>query len=227
MAAVEEGRRVYANIRRFLLFGLSGGAAEIAVMLLGPFVGLAIPLLAAQILWINLLTHGLTGVAIGAEPVDPHVMEHPPRPPDQSILGAGLWQRVLVTSAALTVATLALAVVAHGAGRPWQTMLFVGLTSAQLGVALGLRARQLSLANPFLPAAVAGSVLLALAGCYLPLLQKLLGTSALSVGELAVALSLALAGWVTAVLVTRLRRPTTSRPLSLHRPAPEQEHEVD
>ena len=61
VTAVEEGRRVYANIRLFLVFGLSGGAAEILVMLLGPFTGLVVPLVAAQILWINLLTHGLTG----------------------------------------------------------------------------------------------------------------------------------------------------------------------
>ncbi|MEV4090564.1 HAD-IC family P-type ATPase, partial [Nonomuraea fuscirosea] len=71
VAAVEEGRRVYANIRRFLVYGLSGGAAEIAVMLLGPFAGLPLPLLPAQILWINLLTHGLPGVALGGEPPVP------------------------------------------------------------------------------------------------------------------------------------------------------------
>ena len=57
-----EGRRIYSNVRRFLLFGISGGAAEIMVMLAGPFLGMALPLLPAQILWINLLTHGLTGV---------------------------------------------------------------------------------------------------------------------------------------------------------------------
>jgi Ca2+-transporting ATPase len=66
VAAAEEGRRVYANIRRFLLYGLSGGSAEIAVMLAGPLVGLAPPLLPAQILWVNLLTHGLPGVVIAA-----------------------------------------------------------------------------------------------------------------------------------------------------------------
>jgi Ca2+-transporting ATPase len=217
VAAVEEGRRVYANIRLFLLFGLAGGAAEIATMLLGPLAGLAVPLLAAQILWINLLTHGLTGVAIGAEPVDPRAMEQPPRPPDQSILGAGLWQRVLLTAAVLTTTTLGLAVWAHDAGRAWQTMLFVGLTTAQLGVALGLRQRQLSVANPLLPVAVVGSLMLALAGVYVPLLQTLLGTVPLSGPDLAVALTPGIAGWCIALLVRRGRGPTTSRPWSLHR----------
>ncbi|WP_439680866.1 HAD-IC family P-type ATPase [Embleya sp. MST-111070] len=79
VVAVEEGRRVYDNIRRFLVYGLSGGAAEIAVMMLGPLLGLPLPLLAAQILWINLLTHGLTGVALGAEPAGPGTMRRATR----------------------------------------------------------------------------------------------------------------------------------------------------
>ena len=77
VAAAEEGRRVYANIRRFLLYGLSGGSAEIAVMLAGPALGLPLPLLPAQILWVNLLTHGLPGVALGSEPACPGVMSLP------------------------------------------------------------------------------------------------------------------------------------------------------
>lgn len=110
VVAVEEGRRVYANIRRFLIYGLSGGATEIAVMLFGPLFGLALPLLAAQILWVNLLTHGLTGVALGGEPADPAIMRRSPRPPAQSILGAGLWQRIPRIAFVLTVVTLAVAV---------------------------------------------------------------------------------------------------------------------
>ena len=89
IAAAEEGRRVYANIRRFLLYALAGGSAEIAIMLAGPAIGLALPLLPAQILWINLLTHGLPGLALGSEPGDPDAMHHPPRPPDETVLGAG------------------------------------------------------------------------------------------------------------------------------------------
>jgi P-type Ca2+ transporter type 2C len=68
VTAVREGRRIYDNIRRFLRYALAGGVAEIVVMLAGPFLGLSIPLLPAQILWVNLLTHGLPGVALGAEP---------------------------------------------------------------------------------------------------------------------------------------------------------------
>ena len=91
VAAVEEGRRVYANIRRFLLYGLSGGAAEIAGHARSArSSALPLPLLPAQILWINLLTHGLPGVAFGAEPAQPSAMRQPPRPP-QSRCSAPAW----------------------------------------------------------------------------------------------------------------------------------------
>ena len=210
VVAVQEGRRVYANIRRFLVFGLSGGAAEILIMLLGPFIGLLVPLVAAQILWINLLTHGITGVAMGAEPVSPDVMTRPPRPPAQSVLGDGLWQRVLVVSTLLSVATLALGVWARHDGRAWQTMIFLALTCVQLGVAMGLRPVQLTRENPFLPLAVAGSLLLALAGVYVPLLQDLLGTSALPPAELALAVGSGLLGWVAARVTGSSRTPAAA-----------------
>ena len=205
VAAVEEGRRVYANIRLFLVFGLSGGAAEILVMLFGPLAGLGVPLLAAQILWINLLTHGVTGVALGAEPVEPGLMERPPRPPDQSVLGDGLWQRVLAVAAVLSVTTLGLGFWAHGSGREWQTMIFVALVSAQLGVALGLRPKQVTRENPLLLAAVAGSFAMAVAGVYLPVFQTFLGTVALPAGDLAVAVCAAVVGWCAVQLTGRRR----------------------
>ncbi|BBJ45208.1 hypothetical protein SSPO_079260 [Streptomyces antimycoticus] len=87
------------DVRRFLLYALAGGTAEIPVMLLGPFLGMPLLLLPAQILWISLLTHGLPGVALGAEPGAPDVMRHPPRPPEESVLGAGLWPRILAMGA--------------------------------------------------------------------------------------------------------------------------------
>ncbi|MGZ4454704.1 MAG: cation transporting ATPase C-terminal domain-containing protein, partial [Nocardioides sp.] len=179
-------------------------AAEILLMLLGPFLGLAVPLLAAQILWVNLLTHGITGVAIGAEPGTPGAMTRPPRPPAESVLGDGLWQRVLVVAALLTSAVLTLGVWARHDGRPWQTMVFVALTCVQLGVALGLRPVLLTRANPFLPLAATGSLLLAVAGSYAPVLQDLLGTVPLGPRDLAVAVATGAVGWV-AVRATRRR----------------------
>ncbi|MEU8326229.1 cation-transporting P-type ATPase [Nonomuraea sp. NPDC048881] len=200
VAAVEEGRRVYANIRRFLVYGLSGGAAEIAVMVLGPFLGLPLPLLPAQILWINLLTHGLPGVALGGEPTVPGTMSQPPRPPGQSIMGAGLWQRVVRIAVVLTAVTLGVAVWGSMTGRPWQSMAFFALGATQLGVALGTRTRPGTLANPMLLLAVGGAFVLQLAGIYLPPLRELLGTRPLSPGDLLVVVALSSLGYAAARL---------------------------
>jgi Ca2+-transporting ATPase len=194
VAAIEEGRRVYANIRRFLVFGLAGGAAEILLMLFGPLVGLTLPLLAAQILWINLLTHGITGVALSGEPADPRAMHRPPRPREQHVLGDGLWQLVLVLGVELTIACLIFGVWADHTGRAWQTMLFLTLTSLQLGVALGLRRRLLVRDNPALPALVGLGVVLALAGVYVPALRDVLSTEALPIGDAALAMSVGVLG---------------------------------
>ena len=140
VAAVDEGRRVYDNIRRFLLYGLSGGSAEILVMLVGPFLGMPLPLLPAQILWVNLLTHGLPGVALGSEPVDPGVMRRPPRPPAESVLGAGLWQRI-VRVGSWSPRSPRRGGVGPRHRRPGRRLAFFALGATQLAVALGSRAR--------------------------------------------------------------------------------------
>ncbi|MEV6924617.1 cation-transporting P-type ATPase [Dactylosporangium sp. NPDC051485] len=184
VAAAEEGRRVYANIRRFLLYALAGGTAEIAVMLAGPFLGLPLFLLPAQILWVNLLTHGLPGVALGSEPAPPDAMHRPPRPPAESVLGAGLWQRILRVGVVIAAVTLGIAVWAHATDRPWQSMAFFALGATQLAVALGSRARPGSRANPVLLVAVGAALALQFAGLYLPIFNDLLGTEPVPVLDL-------------------------------------------
>ena len=216
VAAVEEGRRVYANVRRFLLYGLAGGTAEILIMLLGPAVGLALPLLPAQILWINLLTHGIPGVAMGAEPADPGLMRRQPRPAAESVLGDGLWQRILIVATVVTGAALGIGLWAHTAGRPWQTMLFLALGMAQFGVAIGVRARPGTWQNPFLLVAVAGAVLLQLAGIYASPLRDLLGTELLRPAETAAISAVALAGYLAARAVRRERNARTLGPTARH-----------
>ena len=213
IVAVEEGRRVYANIRRFLIYGLSGGATEIAVMLFGPLFGLALPLLAGQILWVNLLTHGLTGVAMGGEPADSAAMRRGPRPPAQSILGAGLWQRIPRIAVVLTAATLGTAVWAYHTERPWQSMAFFALGVIQLGVASGSRSKPRTLANPMLLVAIAAAFGLQLAALYLPLLQQLLHTEPLGVADLLVVTGLSVVGYA-AVRVDRTRHPGRDEPVT-------------
>jgi Ca2+-transporting ATPase len=200
VAAVEEGHRVYDNIRRFLVYGLAGGTAEILVMLVGPLLGLSLPLRAGQILWINLLTHGLTGVAMGAEPVSLRAMHRPPRPPHQHVLGHGLWQRVLFLAAVVTMASLAAGLSARAVEAPWQSVLFLSLLAAQLGVVMGLRDRLLTRENLFLPAAVFASAGLAAAALYVPFLRSVLETEPLGGVDVAVAAAVGLAGFAAARL---------------------------
>ena len=204
-AAVREGRRIYDNIRRFLHYGLSGGAAELLVMLVGPFLGLPIPLLPAQILWINLLTHGLPGVALGAEPAEPDVMRRPPRPPQESVLGGGLVGAIAGTGALLAATVLGLGVVAHRAGWAWQTMVFLVLGLGQLGVAWAVRAPTTPGGdrNRSLPGAVLASAGLMVAGVTVPPLRDLLGTASLPVTHLV--LGAAVATVPSAVLLVRRR----------------------
>lgn len=195
VTAISEGRRIYDNVRRFLLFGMSGGAAEIMVMLAGPFLGMALPLLPAQILWINLLTHGLTGVALGAEPAAEAVMQRPPRPPAESVLGAGLWKRILRIAVLITAVTLAVALWGLISGREWQTMAFLTLGTMQLTVAIALRARPRTWANPFLLVAAGSAWLLQLSAVYVPPLAELLGTQPLPLRDLAVVTGVSLLGY--------------------------------
>jgi Ca2+-transporting ATPase len=210
--AVAEGRRVFDNIRRFLRYALSGGAAEILVMLAGPFLGLPLPLLPAQILWINLVTHGLPGVAIGMEEAEPDVLRRPPRRPGEPIVDARTARQIVVLAASLVATCLAVALWGRASGAPWQTMLFVTLALGQLATAMATRSDSLPAwrvplrANPMLAPAVAGSVLLVLSGLYLPPLADLLDTEPLSAAQLGVALLAAAVPAVVAQSLVLFRR---------------------
>jgi Ca2+-transporting ATPase len=184
--AIGEGRRIYDNIRRFLRYALSGGIAELVVMLAGPLLGMPLALLPGQLLWINLLTHGVPGVALGAEPAETDVLDRPPRSPQESVLGGGLLGGVLAGGASVAAVVLAAGMLAHSAGRPWQSVMFVVLGLAQLGVALAVRAKAApgTARNWSLLAAVAVSALLQVAGVLVGPLQALLGTAALTPVEL-------------------------------------------
>jgi Ca2+-transporting ATPase len=203
VAAVEEGRRVYANIRTFLRYGLAGGLAEVLVLLTAPFLGVVVPLLPAQILWVNMLTHGLPGVAFGGEPLDKRVMRRPSRSPQESILGGGLAAQIAWTGAAIAaVCLVALPLSAPLHAHP-QTFVFSILGFAQLAVALALRARvgRRHWSQRALEAAVSASLALQLLGIYLPRLNELLGTRPLPYAALGVAVGLS-AGPALALRVT-------------------------
>ena len=192
--AVEEGRRIYDNIRRFVRYLLTTNSAEVWVMFLAPFLGLPIPLLAVQILWINLVTDGPPALALGVEPVEPDAMRRRPRPSGESILGAGLWKQALWVGLLMAAVVLGIQWVAIGAGWHWQTMVFTTLALLQLGNALAVRSERISVfslgirTNVPLALAVGGTLLVQLALIYVPALQPIFVTEALGAQELLVVL---------------------------------------
>ncbi|MQA79656.1 MAG: HAD-IC family P-type ATPase [Streptosporangiales bacterium] len=214
--AIEEGRRIYANIRRFLVYAMSGGAAEILVMLVGPFLGMTVPLLPAQILWVNMLTHGLPGVALGAEPAERGLLDVPPQRPGKAVLDRRLAGRVMAIAVLITAACLGTAAWAASTGRPWQTMLFVVLGVAQLGVALSVRARPAAgtRRNRSLLIAVTSSFVLQLAAVTIGPLRDLLGTGPLSPRDFGICLAVAV---VPGLVLATIRALTAGRP---HRRGP-------
>jgi Ca2+-transporting ATPase len=205
--AIAEGRRAYDNLRRFLHYALSGGMAEVLVMLFGPLLGFVVPLQAGQILWVNLLTHGLPGVAVGNEPADADVLRRPPRRPDDQLLDRRTAQRVAALATVVAASCLTAGAYARHIGRPWQSTIFVALTLAQLAVVMCLRPRGTRWRdNLFLPAAVALNLALIVAAVAWAPLRELLHTQSLSPADLTVCVVASILPGVVAALQVRHRR---------------------
>jgi Ca2+-transporting ATPase len=199
VAAVREGRRIYDNIRRFVKYTLTSNAGEIWVMFLAPFFGLPLPLLPLQILWINLVTDGLPGLALAREPAEPQVMNRPPRPPEESIFAHGVTWHIAWVGLLIGGVSLAGMGWAYSTGADnWQTVVFTVLVFAQLGHSMAVRSETHPLfgrrffANPALLGAVVLTVGLQLAVVYLPVLQDIFRTDGLTAQQLAVCFGLAL-----------------------------------
>jgi Ca2+-transporting ATPase len=205
---IAEGRRVADNIGRFLRYGLSGGFAEVLVMLIGPATGTGIPLQAGQILWVNLLTHGLPGVAMGTENAGPDVLSRGPRPVRQSLVTRAMLGQILVLAS--IVAGVSLTAARFADGSP-QSAIFLSLIVAQLALALALRpvpVRRLA-DNLALTTSIVLNLGLALAALYWHPLQVLLRTQPLSLGSYLVAA----AGGIAVVTAVRALRPPGRSPL--------------
>ncbi|MDE2490121.1 MAG: cation-translocating P-type ATPase [Elusimicrobia bacterium] len=197
VGAVREGRRLYDNIRRFVKYQLTTNSAEVLIVALAPLLGLPIPLLPAQILWVNLLTDGLPGLALAAEPEEADAMSRGPRPPGESVFARGLGVHAVWVGLLMTALVLGAQASLVGAGSAhWRTMLFTVVALSQLGHVLAIRSETESLfsqgllSNKPLLAAVAGMLALQAAAVYAPPLQAVLRTRALSPGEAAAALAL-------------------------------------
>ena len=122
VAAVHEGRRIYDNIRKFVRYAMTGNSVEIWTLFLAPMLFLPIPLLPIHILWVNLVTDGLPGLALAAEPAERGVMQRPPRAPNEGLFANGMWQHILgigLLIAGLCLGVQAWALATLPTGRPW------------------------------------------------------------------------------------------------------------
>lgn len=195
--AIREGRRVYDNIRKFIKYTLTSNSGEIWVLLLAPFVGLPLPLLPIQILWVNLVTDGLPGLALSAEPAERDIMERPPRPPRESVFAHGMGRHIAIVGLVIGGLSLATAIFSKGADVTyWQTMVFTTLVVAQLAQATAVRSEHESLlaigvfSNLYLVGAVGLTLVAQILAVYVPFLNGILHTTPLAFADLAVCLSL-------------------------------------
>ncbi len=201
VAATEEGRVVYTNIRRFIKYILGSNIGEVLVIAAAPLLGLGgVPLSPLQILWMNLVTDGLPALALAVEPAEPNVMERPPYNPRESIFARGLGSYMIRFGIVFAIVTTILMVWAynysHVAGfrdpEVWKTMVFTTLCIAQMGHALAIRSNSQSifelnpLSNPFVIWAVGGTTILQLLLIYVPFLRNFFGTHFLTLEELAI-----------------------------------------
>lgn len=205
VAAVEEGRAIYSNIRKFLRYLLSSNIGEVMTMFLGVLLidviglsaadggGLVLPLLATQILWINLVTDGAPALALGVDPADPAIMSRPPRPRGEGVITRRMWAGIVFIGAVMAAGTLLVLDASlpggliEGSGTVVyaQTMAFTTLTMFQLFNVLNARSDERSafeglFINQWLWAAIGLSLLLHVAVIYVPVLQQAFSTTSLS-----------------------------------------------
>ncbi len=213
VAAVREGRRVFDNIRKFVKYTMTSNSGEIWTLFLAPFLGLPIPLLPIQILWINLVTDGLPGLALSVEPEERGIMHRPPRPPAESIFAHGMWQHMIWVG--LLIGALSLGGQAwayHSGSENWQTVVFTTLTFSQLVHATVIRSERDSIftiglsSNLPLLGAVIFTVGLQLTIIYVPLFQPFFKTSPLSAEELLVCFALPFVVFVAVEIEKLFRR---------------------
>ncbi len=198
VSAIEEGRIIYSNIRKFVFYLISCNIGEILIIFLAMLVGLPIPLRPIQLLWLNLVTDGAPALALGLEVGDPDIMQRPPRPTREPVINREMLLGVAVQAIVMTAAVLAAYLIAGArpgadANNPmlakWQTVAFATLILSELLRAYTARSERYSLlkigvfGNKWMQVAVGASLILLLLVIYVPFLQGVFGTVALSLGD--------------------------------------------
>ena len=193
--AVKHGRQIFDNILKFIKYIMTGNSGEIWTLFLAPFLGLPIPLLAIHILWINLITDGLPGLALASEKSEKDIMHRPPRDPKDNIFGGGMAWHILWVGLLMAAVTLSLQwwAISHSDSH-WQTMAFTVLCFSQLGHVLAIRSESRSFftmmfSNKQMLVALAVTLSLQLMVIYAPFMNTVFKTHPLTLKELAITLA--------------------------------------
>lgn len=196
VVAVKHGRKIFDNILKFIKYIMTGNSGEIWAIFLAPFFGLPIPLLAIHILWINLVTDGLPGLALASEPSEANIMKRPPRNPKENIFSNGLAIHILWVGFLMGVVTIGMQAYAiHEANSHWQTMAFTVLCFSQLGHVIVIRSKRESIfkiglfSNKPMFIALLITVILQFIIIYTPFFNAIFKTQPLTYFELLITLS--------------------------------------
>lgn len=194
---VREGRRIFDNIRKFIKYTMTSNLGEIWTIFLAPLLGLPIPLLPIHILWINLVTDGVPGLALTAEPGEKNLMQRSPRHPQESIFAHGLGAHIIWVGLLMgAVSLFTQAWFIDRSQEHWQTMVFTVLCLSQMGHVLAIRSERESffsqgpLSNKPLFGAVLLTFILQMATIYIPVLNDVFKTAPLTAAELGITLAL-------------------------------------
>lgn len=198
VAAVKEGRRIFDDIRKFIKYTMTSNSGEIWTLVLAMLMGMPLPLLPIHILWINLVTDGLPGLALASEPAERKVMQRGPRPPEENIFAHGMWQHIVFVGILIGVISIGAQawMLARGVDY-WQTAVFTTLTFAQLFHVMAIRSERDSLfriglfSNPQLLGAVLLTVVLQLMVIYVPAFNTIFKTDPLPIYDLGICVLLA------------------------------------
>jgi Ca2+-transporting ATPase len=196
VAAVQEGRTIYDNIRKFVRFSVAGNIGKVLVMLLSPFLGKPLPLLPLQLLWLNLLTDGLLGLGMGVENPEADTMKRKPYSPTEGVFSRGAGMQTIWVGVLIGVIALALGGWYFFTGRPeWQTMIFTSLAFMQVFQAFAARSDKQSLfeigfwSNPVLAGLALVVVALQMMVIYVPVLANFFEVVPLGLTDLAISVA--------------------------------------
>jgi Ca2+-transporting ATPase len=199
VGAVKEGRHIYDNIRKFVKYIMTCNGAEIWTMFLAPIMGLPIPLLPIHILWINLVTDGLPGLALSSEEPEPDIMQRKPRKSNESLFSGGTGAHIIWVGLLMAGVTLGVEAWSVDQELPhWQTMVFTVLAMSQLGHVMAIRSERQSLlklglfSNKPLLGAIVLTIVLQLSVVYLPFANKIFKTQPLTLAEVGICIGLSM-----------------------------------